>query len=105
MPTGVYTNNGGVATFTGGSVTTNGKIAVAVASTIGSSVTLNGGIAILTTGDGSAALVLTGGGSLTATNVSVTTHGNLDPAFGYVSNGAYNGNNGPGAPTGGAMTF
>ena len=49
--------------------------------------------------------MLTGGGSLTATGVSVTTHGNPDPSDGFLAFGAYNGNFGPSAPAGGTISL
>ena len=90
---GVSAYDGGSATFSGGSITTNGASAPAAASQgAGSSVTLSGGTTILTNGDGSVGLVVNGpGASLTATGVSVTTHGGTDTSTGFVAFGAYNG--------------
>ena len=90
---GVSAYKGGSATFSGGSITTNGASAPAAASQgAGSSVTLSGGTTILTNGDGSVGLVVNGpGASLTATGVSVTTHGGTDTSTGFVAVGAFNG--------------
>jgi hypothetical protein len=103
---GVFAWEGGSATFSGGSITTSGASADAVASDgAGSSITLSGGTTILTTGMGSAGLVVVGSGaSLTATDVSITTHGNVDSSDGFIAYGAYNGSFST-FPTGGVMTL
>ena len=76
---GLLAENGGTATFTGGSITTIGTNAPAVLSEAGeggASITLNGGTTILTFGQGSAGLAANGSGaSLTATGVGVKTLG------------------------------
>jgi hypothetical protein len=84
---------GGNATFSGGSITTSGASADAVASDgRGSSIALGGGTTILTTGNGSAGLVVVGSGAaLTATGIGITTHGDEDPSDGFLAFGAYNG--------------
>ncbi len=101
--TGVFAFTGGSMTFSGGSITTTGISADAVAVLgSGASIALNGGTAILTTGNGSVGLVISGSGALlTATGVSVTTHGDVDPSTGNLAFGAYNGV--AESPTGGML--
>ena len=90
---GILALNGGSVTFTGGSITTNGANSDAVSAVGGgASVTLNGGASVLATGDGADGLTVVGSGaSLTANGIAVTTHGNVDPTFGFNSIGAFNG--------------
>ena len=63
-------------------------------------------LTVLTTGAGSFGLFVNGAGSsLTATDVSVTTSGGIEPTFNAPAIGAYNGSASPGDPTGGVMTL
>ena len=98
---GLLAENGGTATFTGGSITTLGTNAPAVLSQAGeggASITLSGGTTILTFGDGSHGLAVNGSGaSLSATGIGVKTHG-------VAAFGAANGF-GPEFSAGGAMTL
>jgi hypothetical protein len=103
---GAIASNGGSATISGGSITTNGPVAHAVFAFNGGSVALMDGTTVLTTGGGSFGLFVNGAGSsLTATDVSVTTSGGIGPAFGAPAIGAYNGSASPGDATGGLMTL
>jgi autotransporter family porin len=103
---GLVASNGGSATVSGGSITTNGPVAHGVFAFNSGSVALSAGTTVLTTGGGSFGLFVNGAGSsLTATDVNVTTDGGVGPAFGDAAIGAYNGFASPGDPTGGAMTL
>ncbi len=109
---GLFAAEGGSASFTGGSITTSGASAVAVASAgAGSKITLTGGsetpLTIQTTGNGGIGVAVNGAGaSLTATGVTITTSGGIDSSSGIAipAFGAYNGA-GPGTTAGGLMTL
>ncbi len=104
---GVVAGNGGTATISGGSITTEGTIAHAVLASAGGVITLSGETTVLTTGAGSFGLFVNGAeASLTATGISVTTEGApATGAFPVPAFGAYNGNASPGSPAGGTMTL
>jgi fibronectin-binding autotransporter adhesin len=103
---GLVASNGGSATVSGGSITTNGPVAHGVFAFNGGDIALSTGTTVLTTGGGSFGLFVNGAGSsLTATDVSVTTTGGIGPTFGNGAIGAYNGSASPGDPTGGTMTL
>ena len=112
---GVLTSTGGVTTILGGSISTAGTQADAVLTISGGSTSISnseGGPTVITTtgtsangvsvssgssaqvsgaqittnGNGSSGLVATGVGStLTATEISVTTHGNVDASDGFLA--------------------
>ena len=91
---GVVTGTGGTTTISGGSVTTSGPSSYAIAVNGGGAVTLNG-TTISTTANGSGGFSVEGAGStLTASGVSVTTQGAIDPTTGDHSYGLYNGPSG-----------
>ena len=76
-------NSGASVTFSGGSITAHGPSVSAVYAG-GASIAFPRGTTILTTGLGSTAVTLQGAGSnVTATGLSVTTHGDPDPSDGY----------------------
>ena len=91
---GVVTGTGGTTTISGGSVTTSGPSSYAIAVNGGGAVTLNG-TTISTTANGSGGFSVEGAGStLTASGVSVTTQGAMDPTTGDHSYGLFNGPSG-----------
>ena len=91
---GVVTGTGGTTTISGGSVTTSGASSYAIAVNGGGAVTLNG-TTISTTANGSGGFSVEGAGStLTASGVSVTTQGAMDPTTGDHSYGLFNGPSG-----------
>ncbi len=105
---GVLATNGGIASFSGGSITTLGASAPAVLAQSGEGggggVTLSGGTTILTIGDGSIGLAVSGSGSsLTATGTS-TLDGVGVKTLGAAAFGASNGY-GPGLSSGGTMNL
>ena len=101
---GVVAAGGGSATLSDDSIVTSGAVAHGVVAGDGGTITLNNGTTVLTTGDGSAGLFVNGAGaSLTATDVSVTTHGAIGTAYDFPAVGAYNGSASPGVAAGGTM--
>ncbi len=105
----IIAGSGAVITVTGGSASTTGTDAyVAGAFTTGGTevATLNlSGTTITATGDGSGGLFANGTGStVTATGVTITTHGNYDTVNNFgpagVTNQSY-----PGSPGGGVVTL
>jgi hypothetical protein len=105
---GVLTQYGGTSTLTGGSVSTTGSEANAVVEQGGGAVSLSG-TTITTMGDAAKGFLVQGTGSvLSASNLSVTTYGTIDPATGYHAFAVYNGSgsgSGAGFVGGGTITL
>jgi autotransporter family porin len=101
----IYASQGGQITVTGGSATSVGDSSFGAAVVGGGTINLTG-TTILTTGDGSAGMIINGaGGVINATDVSITTHGNVDTSLSNYADGAYNGPFGDTYPTGGTLTI
>ncbi len=107
---GPYSNtidadSGAVISVIGGSASTSGTSSFVAGVTAGGTLTLSG-TTITGTGDGSGGIYVNGtGGTLTASNLIITTHGDTDAATGDNAAGAYNGSFGTEYVGGGAMTL
>ncbi len=89
--TGVATSTGGVTTVTGGSVETTGLDSIGIHSEGGGNTTVTG-TSVTTTGDGAKGLFIDGTrSSLSASNLTVTTHGTTDAANNDHAEAVFNG--------------
>jgi hypothetical protein len=102
---GVDTEDSGTTKVSGGSITTSGAQSDAVLALSGAQVTVQG-TTLSTSGNAAKGFDVQGSGTvLTASNVSVTTTGTINPATGNHSQGLYNGDGTSSgtSPTGGGV--
>ena len=86
----ILADSGAVVTVNGGSASTTGTDAYVAGSINGATLNLNG-TTVTATGDGSGGLAVNGTGStITATELTITTHGNYDSANNFGPTGATN---------------